>query len=279
LLKRLLWFSLLILSLIGIIALSAGFHQALTVTGNTAQAARTEIASPEAAPLPAAPARKTRDSLSLVLLGDSLARGAGDEAGKGFAFYLPEELKQQMPKKVVVHNTGIDGLQTNGLMELLGSGKLATVLGDADLVLISIGGNDLRRIRRLKDAVKDEAFKEIFTPYLTGLRSIVTAVRKDAPNALIIFIGLYNPVESQSNGEDDRLLLTWNDGPQELLAGEKKAIFIPTYDLFRFNGAKYVARDALHPNGAGYQAIAQRISTSIAGYFNGGAEAEAEKGK
>jgi lysophospholipase L1-like esterase len=277
LLKKLLWFSLVLLTLIGTITLSVGFYQALSITGTDTQARSEAIAPREDASSPAAPARKSRNTIRLVLLGDSIARGTGDETGKGFASYLPEDLKRQTPKEIDVQNIGIDGLQSSGLLELLQSGKLRPVLVDSDLLVLSIGGNDLRRIRRLKGTAKDDAFKETFDGYLTSLHSIMNAVRRDAAGALIIFVGLYNPLDKESSPDDAPFLLSWNEGTQKLIEEDKKAIFIPTYDLFKLNAAKYVAHDALHPNSAGYQAVSNRIGTSIAGYFNGEGESNVKK--
>ncbi len=36
-------------------------------------------------------------------------------------------------------------------------------------------------------------------------------------------------------------------------------IMVPTYDLFRLNGRGYLADDHFHPNGKGYERIADRI--------------------
>lgn len=268
------WFSILILSLSGIIVLSAGFYQALTVTELATGTKSAPPAHHETDTNPTVASAKPSNSTNLLIIGDSIARGAGDETGKGLSSYLPEYLKNQTPKEIVVHNVGIDGLQSSGFLELLQSGQLNPALVDSDLILLSIGGNDLRRIRRLKDIVTDGAFRETFERYVTSLTSIITLIRKENAHALIIFIGLYNPLAKESSPEDTGLLLTWNEGTQKIIEEEKKAIFIPTYDLFKLNTAKYVARDVLHPNAAGYQAIANRIGKSIEGYFTGGALSE-----
>jgi 1-acyl-sn-glycerol-3-phosphate acyltransferase len=83
------------------------------------------------------------------------------------------------------------------------------------------------------------------------------------------FIGLYYPSVQDTSPDDIRLLLAWNEGAQKIIEQEGRAIFIPTYDLFKLNVSKYVAFDALHPNSAGYQAIAYRIGKNIEGYLNG----------
>jgi lysophospholipase L1-like esterase len=107
---------------------------------------------------------------------------------------------------------------------------------------------------------------------VTGLTSLLSTIRKANGDALIIFIGLYSPSVQNISPAYIRLLLTWNEGTQSIIEQEGRAIFIPTYDLFKLNTAKYVALDALHPNAAGYQAIANRIGKNIEGFFNGGVQ-------
>lgn len=267
-LKKILWFSILLLSLIGIITLSAGFYQALTIAGQPSRIGavpmvRNGTGNSKGESLP-----EKGNSVSLLIIGDSIARGTGDETGKGFSFYLPDDLKNKTPKEIVVNNIGIDGLQTNGLLELLQGEKVKPVIAVADLLLISIGGNDLRQIRRLKAMAKEDGFQKTFDSYVTGLTSIFKTIRKTNTDALIIFIGLYYPSVQDISPDDINLLLAWNEGTQKIIEQDERAIFIPTYDLFKLNAAKYIALDALHPNTAGYQAIADRIGKNIDGVFN-----------
>jgi len=294
-LKKILWFSILLLSLIGIITLSAGFYQALTITGRSSQVGAVPIVENDTREKPGVALPKKSNSLGLLILGDSIANGTGDETGKGFSFYLPDYLKNQTPKEVVANTIGIDGLHTNGLLELVRGEKLKSALAAADLLLISIGGNDLRQIRRLRGMERDDGFQKTFDSHATGLASILRTIRKTNGEALIIFIGLYSPSVqdrrmsspnasrmsspnasrmSSPNAfigdispDDIRLLFAWNEGTQKIIEQEGRAIFIPTYDLFKLNVSKYVAFDALHPNAAGYQAIANRIGKNIEGYF------------
>jgi lysophospholipase L1-like esterase len=269
-LKKIIWFSILLLSLIGIIILSAGFYQALTITGQPSQIRAVPIVRNDAGENPGVSLPKKNNSVSLLIIGDSIAKGTGDETGKGLSFYLRDYLKNQTPKEVEANTIGIDGLQTNGLLELVYGEKLKPALAAADLLLISIGGNDLRQIRRLKDMARDDGFQKTFDSYVTGLTSILKTIRRTNVDALIIFIGLYYPSVQDISPDDIRLLLAWNEGTQKIIEQERRAIFIPTYDLFKLNVSKYVALDALHPNAAGYQALANRISKNIEGYFNSG---------
>ena len=271
-LKKIIWFSILLLSLVGIITLSAGFYQALTITGQPSRTGAVPIVRNDTGENLRASLPKKSNSISLLIIGDSIAKGTGDETGKGFSFYLPDYLKNQTPKEVVANTIGIDGLRTNGLLELVRGENMKPALAAADLLLISIGGNDLRQISRLTGMERDDGFRKTFDSYVAGLKSILSTIRKANGDALIIFIGLYSPSVQNISPDDIRLLLTWNEGTQNIIEQEGRAIFIPTYDLFKLNTAKYISLDALHPNAAGYQAIANRIGKNIEGYFNGGVQ-------
>jgi lysophospholipase L1-like esterase len=268
-LKKILWFSILLLSLTGIITLSAGFYQALTMTGQSSKVGAVPIVRNDAVENLGVALPKKSNSVSLLIIGDSIANGTGDETGKGFSFYLPDYLKNQTPKEIVANTIGIDGLHTTGLLELVRGEKLKPAIDAADLLLISIGGNDLRQIRRLRGMERNDGFQKTFDSYVTGLTSILRTIRRTNRGALIIFIGLYYPSVQDTSPDDIRLLLAWNEGAQKIIEQEGRAIFIPTYDLFKLNVSKYVAFDALHPNSAGYQSIAYRIGKNIEGYLNG----------
>jgi lysophospholipase L1-like esterase len=268
-LKKILWFSILFLSSISAITLSAGFYQVLTITGQSSQMVAVPSVRNDTLEKPVASSHKKSNSLSLLIMGDSIANGTGDETGKGFAYHLSDYLKKQTPKEIVANNIGIDGLHTNGLLERIRGESIKPALAAADLMLISIGGNDLRQISRLRGMEREDGFQKTFDSYVTGLRSILRTIRKTNSDALIIFIGLYYPSLQDISPDDIRLFLTWNEATQKIIEQERRAIFIPTYDLFKLNMPKYIALDAVHPNAAGYQAIANRIGKSIEGYFNG----------
>ncbi|WP_242877607.1 SGNH/GDSL hydrolase family protein [Desulfosporosinus sp. BG] len=134
---------------------------------------------------------------------------------------------------------------------------------DSDMILVSIGGNDVRSILSLNDLAKEDQFKVRLDSYLGNLKQTMKVLRSTNPNSIVIFLGLYNPYEKASNVEDIRLLNEWNYNTQQVVEEDGKGIFIPTYDLLKFNLGQYIAKDGLHPNSAGYQALANRVSKSV----------------
>lgn len=261
--KKGLWYSILTIFLAGFIILSVGFFQAITVTTNVApqQSGNDEIS--QTTEDPTLLTSKNANAYKVLILGDSVAKGTGDEKNKGFTSYLPEYFKNNTSKEIVIDNAGIDGLESIGLLEQLQSRRLEKIIVDADLILLSIGGNDVRSILTLNDLTKEDAFKVRLDNYLRSLEQTLKVLKTTNPNSIIAFLGLYNPYAKATNIEDMRLLHTWNYSTQQLVEQDARGIFIPTHDLLKFNLSKYIAQDGLHPNSAGYQALSNRISKSV----------------
>ncbi|MHB8072245.1 GDSL-type esterase/lipase family protein [Desulfosporosinus fructosivorans] len=261
--KKSMWYSILTIACIGLIVLSMGFYQALMVTTKVnphpSTQAETPLTPPDLTKLPS----KKSTTFNVLILGDSVAKGTGDENSKGFSGYLPEQFKKSTPKEILVTNAGIDGLESIGLLEQLQGRKLENTIVDSDFILVSIGGNDIRSILTLNTLAKEDAFKVRQDSFLSNLKQTLKVLRDTNPNSTIIFLGLYNPYEKATGAEDTRLLNTWNYNTQLLVEEDGKAIFIPTHDLLKYNLDRFLAKDGLHPNSAGYQAISNRISKSV----------------
>lgn len=269
--KKSTWYLILIIALAGLVSLSLGFVKAMRVTSSSNTAAvsksiKTENTANKPAGTKSAAPAKDPNSIKILIMGDSVAYGTGDEKGKGFSTYLVDCLKPQTTKKLSVDNIGINGLKIDGLREQLQDEKPKSLVAASDIVLISIGGNDLRELRRSRDntALDQNEFKAIEDGYLKNLKETLKTIKKSSPNSYIVFVGLYNPYEkTASSYEDTKYMNTWNYDTQQLVEADAQGIFIPTYDLFKFNLNRFLAPDGLHPNSLGYQAVSNRIAESI----------------
>jgi lysophospholipase L1-like esterase len=260
--KRVTWYSLLTLTLLGALSLSLGFFKAIEVTGGrgTNPVAAGKLA---VSPKPAI-AIKAANTVKIVVMGDSIAYGTGDEKGRGLPTYLPVLLKPQTTKALTIENVGVNGMRIDGLRNQVKGEKLQALLPITDIVLISIGGNDLRELRSENNSlIKESKFKTLEADYLKNLQEIVAVIRKSSPNAYIVFLGLYNPYEKAGSFEDVKYLSLWNFDTQKLFEADARAIFIPTYDLYKFNIKRFLAPDGIHPNSLGYQTLSYWISKSI----------------
>lgn len=77
--------------------------------------------------------------LNIVVIGDSIAKGVGssDEATKSFGALIGEKVDGK------VTNLGITGLDSGQLIEKLKTEKFQDAIEEADVILMSIGSNDL----------------------------------------------------------------------------------------------------------------------------------------
>lgn len=271
LIKKTIWYTILTLASVSVIVLTIGFVQAIRVTinDNSQPAAQALAATSPTAQASTKQSSKNANSLNMLILGDSIAKGTGDEKGKGFAGDLPDAFKNSTSKDIQVNDAGIDGLESQGFLEELKSKRLDQSIAGSDIILVSIGGNDLRTLLTMNSLAQEDAFKGKLDGYMSNLKQSLKLLRTTNPNSTIIFLGLYNPFEKATGAEDQRFLEEWNYNSQQLIESDSKAIFIPTYDLMKYNLARYLAKDGLHPNAAGYQALSGRISQSVGVIISG----------
>ncbi|CQR56797.1 GDSL-type esterase/lipase family protein [Paenibacillus riograndensis] len=93
----------------------------------------------------AAPAAAADGVIKIVALGDSLAKGTGDNEGSGFVKRTIDGLTAKGNKANLVGNLGINGMTTAGLQSRLQQEGVKYALRQSNVILVSIGGNDLFR--------------------------------------------------------------------------------------------------------------------------------------
>ncbi|WP_088227470.1 GDSL-type esterase/lipase family protein [Desulfosporosinus sp. FKB] len=268
-LKKTIWYSVFTVAIAGIVVLAGGFYQALKVTTESSPYQPAKVIMAQTSGSSTEAELKNTNSLQLLILGDSIAKGTGDEKGKGFSTDLPQAIKTDTPKDILVTDAGINGLESQGLLAQLQNGSLNKPLAGANFILISIGGNDLRTILSLNPQAQEDEFKIKQDSYLSNLKQVLTILRSSNPNAYIVFLGLYNPYEKTTTEEEVSLWQEWNYNTEQLIESNPKAICIPSDDLMKFNLGKYLAPDGLHPNSAGYLALSDRIRKSLGGVIAG----------
>ncbi|MNZ90890.1 Spore germination lipase LipC [compost metagenome] len=201
----------------------------------------------------------------IVALGDSLTRGTGDSEGKGYAGYLNDNLRKQ-GWDVSLVNLGIKGLTTTGLLEQLKEKEVLRQIGQADAVVMTIGGNDLFLGGETLTNLEEESISKLETGYLANLRAIFTAIHEAGPEARVYMFGLYDPFSDQELADmTSSFVRGWNNQTMETVAEYEQAVFVPTYDLFQLNVAELLFTDHFHPNDKGYRLMADRLTALIAG--------------
>ena len=199
--------------------------------------------------------------LTPVILGDSLARGAGDERGLGISGRLDHELRTRRIRAAVTTNLGVNGARTPDLLRQLDSATVQSIVRISNVVIISIGGNDLwggTDWRGVEPRVAEARMGDV----LSRIEQIVARVRKASPHARIFFIGLYNPFVSTPDGKMlTPLINRWNARVLEQFGSDPDFTLVPTSDLFSHRDRLSV--DRFHPGGDGYELIAKRIAEAL----------------
>jgi len=219
------------------------------------------LGSPPPAPLVPTRVPKVTGRRVLLVVGDSLARGTGDEQGRGFAGEVADILRRKGPVDLV--NLGVNGAESQDVRSTVESAGFQSVAGSADWILLSAGGNDLSHAVPGAEGGPVAALRQVSDArrrYLENLRAILSALRRVNPPAPICLVGLYNPFgeDASTSRLSASVILSWNDGAQETVLGFPGVSFVPTFDLF-FRRPERLAPDHFHPNRDGYAAIAQRI--------------------
>ena len=186
------------------------------------------------------------DVRRVVIVGDSVARGAGDESGLGIGGYL---------RGVSVANVGIDGARTFTVLRHLRSRGVRDAVRGADAVVVSIGGNDLFGDTRAR-------LWSTFAPSVSmwraslRVRRVVSAIRRENANARIYLIGLYNPYRAKWL---DPHIARWDARLIAMFAETRGVTVIRVADVLA--GAGMLSPiDRFHPSAKGYRRIAERVA-------------------
>jgi lysophospholipase L1-like esterase len=186
-------------------------------------------------------------AISLVVVGDSVAFGAGDESGAGG---IAGRLKGR--------NAGINGARTRNVKALLRTPAMRTTLANITDVVLSIGGNDLYGDSIARGFV---TLAPGLAMRLTLMRvaSIVRTLHETNPHLRIHLLGIYNPYGRR---ELDTLVAEWNSMLMCRFAGEPWVTFVPIADIFA-PGGRLSPLDRFHPSADAYSRIARRIADGL----------------
>ncbi|MDG0813045.1 GDSL-type esterase/lipase family protein [Cohnella rhizosphaerae] len=139
--------------------------------------------------------------IKAIAIGDSLTRGVGDVAGKGYVADSLAQLSKSMGKPAKLSgNLAVSGLEAAGLDEMLDGKAMRDAVAGADLVLLTIGGNDLFRSSQQTGGsisegggIDPELAKRRLPDTLARLEAVFTKLRAINPSVKIAYIALYNP--------------------------------------------------------------------------------------
>ena len=209
---------------------------------------------------PSRPARLMDGVMRVVVIGDSLAHGTGDETGKGIAGNLEDEFKQR-GVTADVKNYGVAGAMTEDVENKLHDETIRTDVASADAIVLSVGANNVfqdpeARARAIRD--RDAYAQEI----LERVAGVVAQIRAINPDAELILLGGYNPLPDHPlSGGISRYIRNWDKLLNKRFEADPLVDVVKTSDII--DSGDKLAADHFHPGAAAYRDIAKRIADML----------------
>ena len=212
-----------------------------------------------------------KGAVRILVLGDSLAKGTGDETGKGFGVRVLESFRGRGPAELT--NLAVNGMETPEVLAVAETPNVRGLARSASLILLSAGGNDLSHGAtsfgsrgEASPAALPDAVAAARERYVENLRKILETLRAENATAPILLLGLYDPFGSAQSGDAQSgaarlgasVVLQWNALAQETALAFPGVTVVPTFDLFQGRPDRLSA-DRYHPSGAAYALIAERM--------------------
>lgn len=204
----------------------------------------------------------TKRDYYIVAIGDSLTQGVGDETKNGGYVGILENMINRKGEFVVFDNFGKAGSRTDQLLNRLEEEDILQAIDDADMILITIGANDIMKVARENFMnLSYDLFIHERLQYENRLIQILEEIRQKNDEAHIYLLGIYNPFD-RFFGEIEELnhiVNDWNQTSERTTDRFEQTTFIPIRDLFENSSEDLFSEDNFHPNYKGYRKIASRV--------------------
>lgn len=228
------------------------------------------------------------ENFSYVAIGDSLTEGVGDTTGQGgFVPLLDQSLENEYGYSVTSVNYGVSGNTSNQILKRMQEQEeIADSLATADLMTLTVGGNDIRKviINNLTDltSLSATSFVQPAKKYSARLEQIIELARAENADLPIYVLGIYNPfyLSFPELTEMQTIVDNWNETTEETVEQYDNVYFVPINDLLykgidgeegisADGGGNATVNDALttedyfHPNNVGYEIMKQAVLEKI----------------
>lgn len=255
-----------------------------------------------------------KNTYRIVTLGDSLTVGyepGMDLNSKPYGFV--DRLYEQglFYGRTEVTNLGIGGLKTDGLNQYVkavaderaitaeemqpglssidprtkqigaAAAKAKPAIAGADLITITIGGNDMMSLVSTVGTLSDEQLKakmqELFEQYTNHVSAVITNLHAMNPDAAIVVADQYNPVPKIADEVAYAKLLAASGDFTKLVEGVAAGFASQGVDIKvahvakKFVGSEltmtHILKDDIHPNQYGYETMASVFAETIWGSY------------
>ena len=242
---------------------------------------------PSAEPVMTKPSASAKKKVvTYVAIGDSLTKGVGDSTNQGgFVPLLAQSLTNETGLEFKAINYGVSGNTSSQILSRIREKKeIRKDLKQAQLLTITVGGNDLRKAILEDTSNLDlDRFEKASKTYEKNLKQIIELARKDNPDLPVYVVGIYNPLylNFPDLTELQTLVDQWNQRTEVTLSAYQGVYFVPVNDLLYKGidgksgvteselGKETVTNDALydedsfHPNNTGYEIIKEAVLEKI----------------
>lgn len=184
---------------------------------------------------PSQPTRVVKKHVHVVALWDSLTYGQGDDADKGgYVGRIRHKLACHYHTKVSAVNYGVSGDRSDQILDRLNSqAKIRQSLKKADVIVMTVGGNDLMQSfqKDLLTSSSQGVEKKVNSQgktYQAKLQKLLHAVRQQNAHAPLFVFSIYNPVYvyfPQANAIDNSIT-HWNQITQQTIKNYGPAYFV-----------------------------------------------------
>ena len=181
------WTKWLLLSLLAIMIIGGGWYTVNHFTNLTSNSSKV-----------VKPKYVEKKNVKLVALGDSLTHGQGDETNNGgYVGVIKGKIEHRYHQtKVTTVNYGVTGDRSDQILDRLNQqSQLRSDLRSADVITMTVGGNDLMQILE-KNVMGSErqvtsSVESGEKTYQQKLIKLFDAVRKENPKAPIFVMSIY----------------------------------------------------------------------------------------
>ncbi|QIW21276.1 SGNH/GDSL hydrolase family protein [Bacillus thuringiensis] len=209
--------------------------------------------------------KKKTGTLQIVSLGDSLTRGVGDKEGIGYIGRMKEDLQKDYKQKVALTNLAVSGAKMPDLLKQMESSGAQYSIKQADVIVLTIGGNDLFPGWESLGKIDLETYRPDTETFQNEAKKIIEEIRKLNTDSPIFWLGLYNPFEDVEDLKgSSNIVVDWNASLEKLAINNKNVYITPTFDLFQNRGKDLLYSDHFHPNEVGYTYMADRLVQNVA---------------
>lgn len=212
-------------------------------------------------------------------LGDSLAVGQmpDNSLNKSYGDYIKDYLEDRNILEFYTKGFAKNGYRSIDLLNDVNNNKkikegkkeisIKNALIKADIVTVSIGGNDLLYKLNLSSSIDITEFDDIYSyvdEVIGDINKLLFELRKNCKEQIIV-LGLYNPFASFSPKLANTVepVLSYANLKIQDLTKKYDMTFVDMHDMFLANPSYLPTYLEIHPTASGYRAMSKKIISAI----------------